>query len=975
MADKPVQVQCIGVRGARPSPPVDITDRVTSLNHLTDAGSGEVASASIMLDCFDGAFLVEANSGATPLLAVYDEMRITVGWPWDTVRPSRVLYVSRLLPQRTSDGMQLTVELLGREDYLRQHHVTGRHVNRTYVGIISNICGDLLTPGSLGSGQPQVNCSPATIPGVPAHATGNITFGQGERSSYDLLMEVLGRLNRGVSAGGAGDLLSLTFADQDNNDIIDLNIRSMGGRNSADAPQDRPVIDASSEEFESCLPVVEQQDLNTAIVRGQQDFGSVPRIFAWWRSAIETYDNYPEYSATAAYVAGLRVLHTDGNVYERLAANPGTVGSPPTNTTNWRRFHFHELMGANTAYSPWTAGRAQAWQNMASNPTANRGTSLSSPAYPDGNLSISDGDISSTSHFRRDWVAYGPLTVANRSATPPSGYGRSLARGDRILCSPTSSGTDAYGKAYANSIAALVNSRLVVVRPATALRRGDQVAVLQTGRVLEWQWPSPTARSGGLREARNARDGFARGPAAWRDVSASPFGADCFHRPTIIENVQGFLRGRTRANGTDFSSNSAIRIVYQETINSATYGWLNPLIAAALGGIGVALAALTGPAATAAGGPGAGAFGWWATLFMAPWPPTTAGGETRGSLFTPSLLDLYNSNVSASGATDLYATHGEELGETSGISFLFNFDIRLGGLDTSPRLDYQGDFPFKIFVYDADGNVWVKEEVIRFLGETQQVRAFWSEFRPWRARAPLSVTDLVLNWTTPERLELERLNERRVKMITIQFDRPYDEFGRYAPWSEWDKWFSVAFIGLGTVRHIGTIDALHFMKDEVYIAKDAVTGSVRSISDPVERYPDVSNSLQLANIATVALDVGRRQVPVFVMKQQGRTDVRLDDTVYYRDELMVPGHERLDDLPEWSIVGHRAGDVVRYRGAAWRATRLTSSGSVPRAGNTDWEEVPGFDHTRRLVVTRVQHTYTSGEGWLTTVQAIDRAGA
>ena len=915
---KPLTVTHVGQRGARQS--VDITDRVTSLNHWTDAGTGEVASASLMLDCFDGAFLKPVTG--VPLLEIYDELRIDVGHTWDTGRHSRTFFVHRLLPQRTSGGAVLTVELLGREDYMREHQAMGQHINATYSSMLTSLCARL---SDLGPRQPQFACSATTTPGVPSHAAGSLVLGQGESSTYSLVMRIVERLSQSVSEGGAGDILSLTFTDAP--DIVTMHVRSMGGRNADVADRDKPVISTADPDFSSCLPVIEQQELNAVMLRGRPDWGTLPREFSVWRSAIEAWEYYRDYDASASYLEGDRARH-GGRVYQRLAHMPGASGVAPTDTAHWREFAFHELLGAGFRYSPWTHGRAQEWQNMASLPQNNRGIDLDSPAYPDGNLSVSDGTITSTDHFRRDWVDYGPLTVASRQATPPSGYG-ALRDGARVLCAADSTGTDPYGVAYANSIAARVGSRLLVVRPAAAILGGHQVAVLQTGRVWEWHRPPSMSEGDGVRAARSARTGFSGGPLAWHDVSAGPFGNDCFHRPVVIENARGLLPGRSDASGTDYAVGSAIRIVYQETLDSATLGWWNALVSAALGGLGAALAALTGGELEAAGGAGAGAMGWWATLFMAPWPPTSTGGATRGSLWSPPVLDLYNSNVSASGAISPYAAGGEELGETTGIAFLISFDIRLGGADDSPRLGFQGDFPFRIFVYDTEGKVWVKDENVRYLGEAQQIRAYWSEFRPWRARAPLGVTDLVLNWTTPERLELERLNERRVRMVTIQYDRPYDEFGRYNPWGAWDDWLRAAVQGAGTIRHSATIDALHLMKHEHAVERH---GSDRLVADPVEVHDGISNSLQLRNAATASLDVGRRRVPAYSITTAGRLDIRLDDTIFYHDALL----ERSSDRPA----------------------------APPATGGE-----PG---TRRLVVTRLQHSYTPAEGWKTQVTAIDR---
>ena len=952
---RPFEVRYIGFRGARVD--VDISDHVVSLDKWVDEGSGNVASARVMLRANDGEFLTDTHGGTTPIIDQYAELLVTVGYP-DETRRSRVFYVNRYEPQRGRRGTQVSVELFGREAYLQRHYAAGHYYFTPWSRVIERLCVNFFTPGSR---QPIIVCD---VTAVPDHAVGTINFGDGTASSYDAVMRVLGLLNQGTSAGGAGDLFTLTFSDPPYSagltsangnppdyNTLQLTVRSQGSRNAALAsPDTRRVVTAGTGEFIECQQTHEPEDANTVIVRGQQDFGTLPREFAIWRSAIETYDNYPEWDDGTTYREGARVRHA-GRVWRRLAHGTDPI-TPGTNVASWVRYNFYELVGDTATapfnYSPWTHGRAREWRNMASRPdlpgspevastasTSRMATDYDSPAYPDCNLQIRDDA------FARDWATFGPV---NSIRDIPISYrsnslrASSLPVGSRVLCGPTfsiihsgdtsASTTDKYGNSFANALATVTEgNELVVIRSVAAtqgfgairLKQGDQCAVLSTGRLHEWQYSFTTDPSAaGLRSRRGTRRGTTGSTVlAWRDISATALGSDCFHRPTTIENVQGFLRGRERSGGDDFSVNSAVRITYEL---STTVGLLAAFTALTgpLAQIYTALDGLTDASPTADFS--LGAYGWWAVLYTAPMPPSSQGTATRGSLYKPDEFDANNLNTTPTGLKGLYAADGIDLGETSGCGVFLNWEESLG--DT--LVPFQGNFPFRYVVYDGLGNVWSREITYRIQRETEDMATFWSEFRIWRARAPWGLTNALLNTITPERLELERLDPRRIKMIILQFDRPYDEFGRFTPWADWGVYLKAILSAGQPIRHRGTLDGFRFFKPAMARAQSADSGR-RTISGPVVEHEGVSNHQQLENIAGGELAVARHRLRSYTIRLAGTTDIQLDDTIYYRDPLTVPESDN---------------------GAS----------------------------TKRLVVTRVMHAAPEGGAWTTEVEAVDRIG-
>ena len=935
---RPYQVILIGQRGARLN--MDITDKVVSVDKWVDAGSGEVASCSIMFDILDGTLRV-----GTPRIDQYDELLVRMGYS-DETRQERVFFVNRLQPQRTHQGALMQVECFGREEYLRRYFVAGHYRFTPYSDIIADLCNGFLNPGQR---QPLIVCD---LDAVPEYAVGSMDFGDGATSAYDAIMQVLGRLNQGTSAGGVGDILSLTFHDRPireglpdssdpDYDTLELTVRSQGSHNAGDTtPTDtRPTVSAAADDFISCSQVIDPEDANHVIVRGQQDFGSLPVEYAEWRSALETMANYPEWATGIAYREGFRVRYK-GSVYERLSGLGGSTSVSPTNTTAWSRYRLHQLLGDTSSsefnYSPWTKGRAQAWQNMASNPGNNRAQGIDSPAYPDVNTHIRDDDNERTEVMFGPINSLGDIPTQYRGTSSRTTAGvTSINDGDRILCGPTFSlpGTprvtaDPYGNAYANSVAARVGSRLIVVRStattplpgfeAISVERGEQVIVLRTARIYEWQ------RSFTSGSYRDARDRSTSGSLAWRDVTLTRLGGDCFHRPTHIENVEGLLgRDQHRLNGNAYSANSAIRIAYQATFNTGMVSFFESVNGGALGNFLTLISGLSGAAETAARSVELGAQGWWATLFEAPWPTTNQGSETRRSIFANDVFDSNNLNRSAAGHSGLYSSTADWLGETSGIAWLFWFAMHRGQLG-DPLLAFQGDFPFWATVFDRFNTIWVAPQNVRIQGETQQMRTFWSDYRVFRPRAPWGTTNQLLNLTVPERLEFEQLDPRNIKRIGFQFQRPYDEFGRYTPWTQWADYFQTVLTPTSNVITFeGIIDGVHFMKQPR--AHSADTSALRTVAGPVLDYPEVSNIQQLKNIAAVERDVAQARDAAFAIKTTGRTDIALDDTIFYHDELTVP-------------------------------------------------ESDNGANTRKLVVTKLRHSATATAGWVTDVDAIDRVG-
>ena len=97
----------------------DITASVIAIERMTDVGSGEVNSATLILNSRHGDFITNDSGNittpVTPLLDEFDKIKIEIeDKNGDTY--SRILEVDTLTPKKTiQEGIRLEVELLGQE--------------------------------------------------------------------------------------------------------------------------------------------------------------------------------------------------------------------------------------------------------------------------------------------------------------------------------------------------------------------------------------------------------------------------------------------------------------------------------------------------------------------------------------------------------------------------------------------------------------------------------------------------------------------------------------------------------------------------------------------------------------------------------------------------------------------------------------------------------------------------------------------
>lgn len=895
----------------------DITRHVVRIDKMQDSGTGDIPAVILFLNCLDGQFLTESNdagtpsNATTPILDQFTLFRTTVE---DDAGSSfsRITFLDNIQPQRGSSGLTAQVTTYAREKWLKDFKVTGHHFFEKMRNVVIDVLGAY--NANRGSAQPKILAGTINIPTYPV---GTFDFGP-ETNCYDALMQVISRLNQPVSAGGAGDYYELVFYDNaaDPLNCIECHIFPL-----ARTPAEPLVIKAVDIDTDSVSETKENISATVVVAQGQADTGSFPENIAEFTYKREEYANLPVWVSGVSYARGTYVRDPDSKTVYVSMFDP-TTGDLTSN--QWEEADEEKYVNgyvpgmvpaaSKFVYSPWTENRqTQVY------PLTN-----STRVIVDSNLVVKDG----TNY--RNWA---DVRVKNLESTRINGYlyedgTGSLPRSERLpedfrilvdshLPGSTGAeltGNDPFGLPYADSLVQWRNAEFIVIhRP----ERGDEVAVVDEGIVYAFDGDFGTESN--PREARSSTDSAAASTYQWRSVGGQWLGLDCFHKPTSIGRVAGL------AKPVGGGQNSSIQVKYEFTESQDTVDLFDALVAVFFNiyDIGVAIIDTIIDFFTT---DAAYRYGWWGTLFHAPFPVYKVGAAEVGSMYKNGTVDLYGLNRTRSATAyrdaSYTAEYGQDLGQLTGISFLFHFNYTIAGYN----VPFTANLPFRVFMYDTEDNVWVTDINYRFLGDTQLFTIPFSSFRIYRARNPVSLTleDTIYNILEPELKVLEIFETRRVKHIGIQWQQPYDSAGRFNP-VNLDQWFTQLGANLlsSNVTMTGTIDAFHFTKAPIVVERAGTSTEQGKyhIMENIRQYPSISNVEQLRRIARAEADLAAFRRDNFTVTVTGRCDIKAGQAVYLEDSDIIP--------------------------------------------DTVTETIAGFPHTyqrKKLAVRKVNHTINAGSG-------------
>ena len=950
---------------------VDITPYIESLDKFTDVGTGETCSASIMLRAHGGDFVTERNGaadpGTTPIIRPFDLFRLAVvDDEGDIADPEaghsfwRWLIQGRRAPQLTSMGQHLTLDLHGREWWLQQFAFPGRYYFRNFKEVAEAVRKYYNDNGRAKRAAPGGNYQPAIASeadgsqiDIPEYTFGIFEFGD-SISCYDALMEVVRRLDLPHAAGGGGQHYALRFVDKDWDDPSEM-IMQIHGRGTGAEPGPGTPVNGTAFKPISYTEVREPPAATVVIVKGQEGAGTVPPQIADLRGYTEEWNNLPEWDAAYDYDANVYVRR-GGSWYKSKgdAANknqdPAAVGS-----TFWDEKRFHDYMNdqgekgkdgtsdissANKyQYSPWTEDKATAIaRNAMGNPAGGFNVNASSVACPDMNLVVRDDVL--TNDGGRGWRTWVDCRATSEGNIPadlkygPTNDKKPSYWGLRVLnvAGPKNddstgpfAGSDKLGKARDGAV--LVCDRdgdWIVFKEK---ERFNEVAVLNEGRVYEYNGPNLDVTIDGVRKAgKKVHDPRRAAPAslAWRDISGTLMGNDCFHYPSKApENVGGLVPLPPQSPIEAIIEDSAIRIRYERNAAADALTSWTSLVGKAFGSVGLGSvfnffadlinktgalkAAITDAELDLAFNVNVYNDFWGTVLFEAPMPKTTYNGisEQVGALYGGTrddpvpLFDAQNQTRTPKGGQGWTAEDAAYLGQTSGIHLLFRFDIGGPAWQSIP-----GNIPISFIAEDHYDNVWRARASLRYQRLTQAFYLPWSSFSIYRARLPVALqpANYIAQVIRPELAVTEVFDPRLIKRIKMQVDVGYDDEGRYDPWS-WEAFVRKWALALpATISYEGTYDAFCFVRKGLAIAVNpkAGTGELPRIDKRVS-HPSISNAIQLRKIARSERDIAEHEANYITLKYQRYCGLRAEQFLTIKNEDFIADNNEGRSDPDKSL--------------------------------------------------------------------------
>ena len=880
-------------------PPVPLSKYVVSIDKFTDVGNNEIPSAQIMFNSDFGRFLTAEGVKFDQ----FDEFHVKITSPYDGAETfDRVMMLDELMPQTEERGGYVsTVQVYGREWYLTKVKMTGHHYFISFRDMVREI-RDVYN-SKRGSKAPELIITDETLGEIPSYAAGVFDYGY-ETSCHKALQAVIARLALPVSGGGAGEYYMMRFKDVSPADTrLILEIFPFGSRKKGD----ETVVLKGKDIDTQYISETEQNVKGTIVIaRGRAETGRYPKEIGLWSGIVEEITNAPPYVADQVYPLNAVVSHK-GRAW--AAVTSPQIGAPP-NLQSWTGA-VNRLLN-NYTYSPWTRDRAHHYKNLAS--TNEIGRDGKTMKFPDSNLVVKDG-----LHYR-NWVDF----RVRRESDIPSNYklDNEIVDDTRVLVD-SSIGTiespftdnDDFGNPYKDAFVQYRNGKWIVIHSPKIY---DECAVLDEGKVRVYGPDIGKVADRDLLLSYKLAVRQIRGEGEvlpselrWENMDPYYLGNDCFHGATEvthdIENDHENQKNQNLVNTEILGEivhlgNSAVRVSYDFAdtpdkdlyptgiVQQAWYDWVAK---------GAAEQARAATAFDFFAADSAYQYGWWATIFQAPFPRkavTTGTDLLVGSIFKQPTLDLRNLNYTSDGKKGWGWGTGEpgvpgseDLGQITGLHFLFKFQYTVS--DARGNIPLTGNLPFRVTMYDTEDNVWVADFVYRFLGDIQQVIIPIAAFRIYRARNPaaLALDDLLQNALTPELKVLEIFETRKIKMITLQWQASYDPAGRYSPTNA-----NRYFINLGASlvdrrpKFIGWFDAVGFIKAPIAQAKSDDYDN-RHIMPNIKDYPLVTNQSQLEKIAQAELDLAQFRVDDYVIKTTGKCDLRAGDRVIVEDDSIIPG--------------------------------------------------------------------------------------
>jgi hypothetical protein len=1002
----------------------DISVFVHTLDDSHFYSDGRISTSALTLQASFGQFITDSRGGLTPIIAQFDKIRITY-IDSDLNQYQHIFEVINDLGQFTKQSeylLPLTLE--GRERNLQLIPFSG-----FFDPPISHkeMVGKIL---SAYTGDRDQTTQPVFITPINELPDFNPNFWDFQYidNCLDAIVEVLRQANLSVAAGGGGDRFGMIYKDSlVGNTFMEIDFISQGTNNSGD-----PFVTITGDAVFNPIQIVDkikQPVTGTVkVARGRPGTGGTPRQGDQYRARLEFYERTQTYNNATTYPIDAFVSHGVSTTNPELSLVPQVwqaltqnTGVTPVAGVNWKTVSAFEFIG-DIQYSPFTIDKASLYKNECTNfDAAFDSDDEGSPKMLDCNIVIEDEET------KRDWVYFrafsdeiADLTTTNRKYLF---LGNNYYPGFRILVDSqlgtlngafsqsldafgTGLGNDPNGKSYVDNAVIRIDEDWFVLKDHADF---DQLVVRQEGLFefnIAFVSGSRFPASDTTNANRRLRQAGAGVPNAWRALGDQFLANDCLHSPTIIENVDGLIRpvGNTGSNPPFYTTNSGVRIVYEygtATVDDTDIPDWRKVLDNITGFFPTSTGFLTSFATNAALAlyslfltPQYRNAGWWIT-FTAPWPFNTGnsiteevgelyGGSSLTELREHSFFDMFNQRVAYSGKDGWNQPDSADLMEITGVTFLFNLDLRVDGT----TIPFTGDIPCSWWCIDSNGTLWKQKKNLRFLKDSQRFTFNFGDFTPvYRARSPFGISNIVTNILVPELEIRERVIPSRIQVQGFMLELSYDEHGRYLPNlletiikpTIFDL-FQPGLAGLN-VAFDGVFDYLQWVKTPIAIENGSSLGITpdRAIFPEFSDYPNISNVEQLQRAATADWEVAFFQFEQYTLTQNDRAENSLQDTVYMREEFLIPDAEQLlVTTNAWvTATNYILNDIVQDAGIIYEAltAHLSSGGNQPPS--SDWNSLGAVavPNTREVTVAEIALSVTNGKDWernMTLVRRIPR---
>ena len=841
----------------------DISASVISIEKFTDVGSGEVNSATLILNARHGDFITNDSGNittpVTPLLDEFDKIKIEIeDKNGDTY--SRILEVDTLTPKKTiQEGIRLEVELLGQERCLQQIHFAKQY----YYTDAFEVTKDIIDKYNLSRGTAQVEIQKqgdTSYNELPKWTATNYDFGSTEMISYDGLNEVIDKLGTSISGGGANDYFELGFEDHDTDDKI-IYVREFSSGS-------KPSSSLTTLENVTTLPIyntdgtIESKSGTVVVGKGSEGFGTFPSNASEFAGLKEAFELIPEWQSGVTYPKDVRVQKSGTRYTSDIADNTST---PPT---NWTAITADDLIGSDFRYSPFTKiGTSpsgldgyKAWQNCGSAPNSTSGTFTKQGCW-DSNLVIQDED-----HYR-NWVDY---KIATDPDDVPDEYKFETSsgsgvyefyRGLRLLVTGSLANfDDPSGTALSGSTKPIQYDGIgwnVIKEPDNL----DQIAVIHEGKNYIWN----------------------SGTSSFDDDSASQKGNDCFHVYNQMNNFEGVA---TLANGSGTADNtygygSAVESVWEFVPLSSQE---NP--------VGEVL-------------PNYYSMGAWLN-FRFPFPSNSYNSQEIGEFYggvekpdqkyEPVTFDPTNMHLLPDGEAGFNKSNSQELGTCDALRFWIRLKwYYMIGADETQTGIVSADYKCRITCYDTSSNVVTFDFTIPFDATWHEVVAPLSSFKIYRARASLRYGNIGTNVIVPELEILNIFEWKNLRMISIQCQEPYDAEARYSPTeAQWGSPTLNLIANVTAYRLKMSVDNFHFTKQ---LLATSGTDTTRDIEPRFLERPFTTNFQQLQNDVDTQEIIEKFRYQGFEIEGEGECDpdLKFGYSFYLKDDKLVNLQDKTDD--------------------------------------------------------------------------------